>query len=124
MRKRHPTENKAAHSHSALHNISWHPSMTPQPHFPFPPPPFSLPKVPPLILLHSHPSPIPPNIKKKMANLDHIIILLPHHHILHPPPWLTDSFTISPGGIHSDGKTENRLICFRDGSYLEIIAFI
>lgn len=29
-----------------------------------------------------------------------------------------------PGGRHADGKTENRLVLFRDGSYLELIAFI
>jgi len=57
-------------------------------------------------------------------SLDHIIILLPYESLLRPPAWLTDNFTITPGGRHGDGKTENRLICFRDGSYIELIAFI
>ena len=30
----------------------------------------------------------------------------------------------TPGGVHADGKTENKLICFLDGSYIELIAFI
>jgi hypothetical protein len=56
--------------------------------------------------------------------LDHIIILVPYDTLLHPPPWVTDNFTLTPGGRHADGKTENKLICFADGSYLELIAFI
>lgn len=31
---------------------------------------------------------------------------------------------IQPGGKHADGRTENRLVVFRDGTYLELIAFI
>jgi len=57
-------------------------------------------------------------------SLDHVIILLPYESLLRPPAWLSDHFTITPGGKHGDGKTENRLICFRDGSYIELIAFI
>ena len=32
-------------------------------------------------------------------------------------------FTVLPGGAHADGLTENALIAFADGSYLELIAF-
>lgn len=56
--------------------------------------------------------------------LDHIIILLPYALLLDPPKYLTNQFTISPGGRHGDNKTENRLIIFADGSYIELIAFI
>lgn len=58
------------------------------------------------------------------AQLDHVVLLLPYQDILHPPTWLTDHFVISEGGRHSDGKTENKLILFADGSYLELIAFV
>ncbi|OJD35410.1 glyoxalase bleomycin resistance protein dioxygenase superfamily [Diplodia corticola] len=58
------------------------------------------------------------------AQLDHIIILLPHRDLLDPPPWITSNFTLSPGGRHADGKTENKLIVFQDGTYIELIAFI
>lgn len=58
------------------------------------------------------------------ACIDHVIILLPYQDILAPPTWLKDAFTISPGGRHADGRTENRLIIFKDGSYVELIAFI
>ena len=64
-----------------------------------------------------------------MANLstlclDHVILLLPYAMLSSPPSWLTDSLTISPGGQHADKKTENRLVLFKDGTYLELIAFI
>jgi hypothetical protein len=38
--------------------------------------------------------------------LDHIVILLPYTDIVNPPSWITDCFTISPGGRHGDNKTE------------------
>lgn len=56
--------------------------------------------------------------------MDHIVLLLPYKYLTDPPKWLTSNFTLSPGGRHADNKTENRLILFRDGTYLELIAFI
>lgn len=56
--------------------------------------------------------------------LDHIVILLPHHTLQNLPSWLTDAFTLSPGGRHADNVTENKLILFQDGVYLELISFI
>jgi len=57
-------------------------------------------------------------------SVDHIIILLPYATLVNPPSWITENFTVTPGGRHSDGKTENKPICFRDGTYIELIAFI
>lgn len=56
--------------------------------------------------------------------IDHVIVLLPYSLVISPPSWLTSAFTISPGGRHADGLTENRLILFADGSYVELVAFI
>ncbi|TAQ90981.1 hypothetical protein B7494_g743 [Chlorociboria aeruginascens] len=56
--------------------------------------------------------------------LDHIIVLIPYQDLINPPEWLTQIFTLTPGGQHAGGRTENRLVCFQDGSYLELIAFI
>ncbi|RDW80202.1 hypothetical protein BP6252_04840 [Coleophoma cylindrospora] len=56
--------------------------------------------------------------------IDHIVILLPHKDVINPPARLTNHFTISPGGRHADGKTDNKLILFQDGSYIELIAFV
>lgn len=56
--------------------------------------------------------------------LDHLVILVPHETLLNLPPWLPQAFTILGGGRHADGVTENKLILFQDGVYLELIAFI
>lgn len=56
-------------------------------------------------------------------SLDHILILLPYATLTSLPTSLTNNFAISPGGAHSDGLTENKLIIFSDGSYIELIAF-
>lgn len=56
--------------------------------------------------------------------LDHIVILVPHNLLLNLPPWLDDAFTILKGGKHADGVTENKLILFQDGVYIELIAFV
>ncbi|GME38374.1 hypothetical protein GTA08_BOTSDO10228 [Neofusicoccum parvum] len=61
---------------------------------------------------------------RETIQLDHFIVLLPHRDILDPPSWITRHFTLSPGGRHADGKTENKLIVFQDGTYIELIAFI
>ena len=58
------------------------------------------------------------------AQIDHIVILLRYADLLAPPAWITDNFTVTPGGRHSDGRTENKLVVFQDGSYLELLAFI
>lgn len=56
--------------------------------------------------------------------LDHIVILVPHETLVNLPSWLTDAFTVLQGGRHADGVTENKLILFQDGVYLELIAFV
>lgn len=61
---------------------------------------------------------------KSTLKLDHVILLLPYDNLSNPPSWLTSNFTLSPGGRHADNKTENRLVLFQDGTYLELIAFI
>lgn len=58
------------------------------------------------------------------AKLDHIVLLLPYTQLLDLPKHITTLFTITPGGRHADNKTENKLILFPDGSYIELIAFI
>lgn len=57
-------------------------------------------------------------------SLDHIIVLLPHSLLHSLPASLSNNFTITPGGKHSPPVTENKLIIFPDGSYIELIAFI
>ena len=56
--------------------------------------------------------------------LDHVVLLVPYRAILEPPGWIVDNFVVGAGSRHADGKTINRLILFKDGTYLELIAFI
>lgn len=56
--------------------------------------------------------------------LDHVVILVPHDTLINLPSWLTDAFTVLNGGLHAGGVTENKLILFPDGVYLELIAFV
>lgn len=63
-------------------------------------------------------------MRRSPAQLDHVVLLLPYRDLVKLPSWISDRFTITSGGKHADGKTENRLILFRDGTYLELIAFI
>ncbi|KAF5500336.1 hypothetical protein CGCS363_v006392 [Colletotrichum siamense] len=62
--------------------------------------------------------------KQNPPLLDHIVILLPHQVLANLPPWLSDEFTILTGGRHADGRTENKLVIFADGTYLELISFV
>ncbi|KAK6441935.1 hypothetical protein LTR95_001823 [Oleoguttula sp. CCFEE 5521] len=56
--------------------------------------------------------------------LDHVVLLLPHATLVSPPTWLTSNFTLTPGGTHAAGETQNTLVLFADGTYLELIAFV
>lgn len=38
--------------------------------------------------------------------------------------WQQDGFTVTPGGVHADGITQNALVCFADGSYIELLHFL
>ncbi|KAL6712263.1 hypothetical protein ACN47E_000140 [Coniothyrium glycines] len=60
-------------------------------------------------------------------SLDHLILFLP----LNPttslpqiPPFLSQNFTLTPGGFHADGATSNTLILLADGCYMELISFV
>ncbi|RFU72760.1 glyoxalase bleomycin resistance dioxygenase superfamily [Trichoderma arundinaceum] len=55
---------------------------------------------------------------------DHVILLIPYSQLSSPPKWLSDAFTILDGGLHEGGMTENKLVIFQDGVYLELIAFV
>ncbi|PYH45981.1 uncharacterized protein BP01DRAFT_391337 [Aspergillus saccharolyticus JOP 1030-1] len=55
--------------------------------------------------------------------LDHIVLLVSHTTLQSLPDHLANHFTLAPGGTHADGLTTNKLILFRGGVYLELIAF-
>lgn len=62
-----------------------------------------------------------------IPKLDHIVILLPvaatSEELLTEAEPFKKNFTLSPGGFHTDKKTQNVLISVADGVYLELIAF-
>lgn len=54
------------------------------------------------------------------CQIDHIVLLVSTPFFDNPPPWLTDNFTITPGGKHTGQASRNKLIIFEDGTYLEL----
>jgi catechol 2,3-dioxygenase-like lactoylglutathione lyase family enzyme len=54
--------------------------------------------------------------------LDHVVVLVPDL-AQAIQRWQEDGFTVIPGGVHADGMTHNALVCFADGSYVELLAF-
>jgi hypothetical protein len=55
--------------------------------------------------------------------IDHVVVLVPHL-AQAVQRWIDDGFTVTPGGVHADGVTHNALVCFGDGSYVELLAFL
>ena len=58
-----------------------------------------------------------------LTRLDHLVVLV------RDLDWAigdyeTLGFAVTPGGEHADGLTRNALISFKDGSYLELVAFV
>ncbi|BCX02660.1 MAG: hypothetical protein KatS3mg053_0598 [Candidatus Roseilinea sp.] len=54
--------------------------------------------------------------------LDHVVILVDDLDAA-LQAWRDAGFNVTPGGVHADGLTHNALICFADGSYIELLAF-
>lgn len=54
--------------------------------------------------------------------IDHVVVLVSDLDIA-SADWRDRGFTVTPGGVHAGGLTHNALVCYRDGSYVELIAF-
>ncbi len=50
---------------------------------------------------------------------DHVILLVESSFFENLPAWVTDNFTVTPGGYHEGQPSRNKLVLFADGSYLE-----
>ncbi|KAI4688592.1 uncharacterized protein J4E84_004522 [Alternaria hordeiaustralica] len=50
---------------------------------------------------------------------DHIVLLVDTPFFENLPSWVTDNFTVTPGGYHDGQPSRNKLVIFTDGSYLE-----
>ncbi|KAJ3488558.1 hypothetical protein NLI96_g2743 [Meripilus lineatus] len=56
--------------------------------------------------------------------IDHIVHLSPSGQLAEEiKAWTDLGFNVIPGGTHADGLTENALVAFHDGAYLELISF-
>ncbi|KAI1358574.1 glyoxalase-like protein [Xylaria arbuscula] len=51
---------------------------------------------------------------------DHIVLLVDTPFFENLPAWVTDNFTVTPGGYHDGQPSRNKLIIFADGTYLEL----
>jgi Glyoxalase-like domain len=58
-----------------------------------------------------------------LTRLDHLVILTSHLDRA-VRGYEALGFAVTPGGEHADGLTRNALIPFKDGSYLELVAFV
>jgi hypothetical protein len=54
------------------------------------------------------------------AQIDHIVLLVSTPFFQNPAEWLSGNFTIQDGGRHTGQASRNNLICFADGTYLEL----
>ena len=50
---------------------------------------------------------------------DHIVLLVDNQFFENLPRWVTENFTVTPGGYHEGQPSRNKLVIFADGSYLE-----
>ena len=57
------------------------------------------------------------------ARLDHLVILVRDLEEA-TRDYVRLGFRVTPGGEHADGLTRNALVPFRDGTYLELVAFV
>jgi hypothetical protein len=58
-----------------------------------------------------------------LTRLDHLVVLVRELERA-IRNYETLGFAVTPGGEHADGLTSNALIPFKDGSYLELVAFL
>ncbi|KAK5071893.1 hypothetical protein LTR64_004328 [Lithohypha guttulata] len=58
------------------------------------------------------------------TQLDHIVLLLSPSEFQSLPSWLSNNFAIFEGGTHTQGTSQNKLIIFKDGTYLELFSWI
>jgi hypothetical protein len=50
---------------------------------------------------------------------DHVVLLVDDQFYENLPLWVTENFTVTPGGYHEGQPSRNKLVIFADGTYLE-----
>ncbi|KAL4802819.1 hypothetical protein BDV18DRAFT_146658 [Aspergillus unguis] len=56
--------------------------------------------------------------------IDHLLLQFNQEQFDPLPSWTSDNFTVIDGGVHTGGLSRNKLIIFRDGTYLELYNWI
>ncbi|KAL3476759.1 hypothetical protein BJX99DRAFT_227261 [Aspergillus californicus] len=56
--------------------------------------------------------------------IDHLLLQFDHEKFETLPSWISNNFTVIEGGVHTSGLSRNKLIVFRDGTYLELYNWI
>ncbi|KAJ0422193.1 hypothetical protein BJY00DRAFT_311257 [Aspergillus carlsbadensis] len=56
--------------------------------------------------------------------IDHLLLQFSQERFETLPRWISDNFTVIDGGVHTGGLSRNKLIIFRDGTYLELYNWI
>ncbi|KAL2795399.1 hypothetical protein BJX66DRAFT_324678 [Aspergillus keveii] len=56
--------------------------------------------------------------------IDHLLLQFSQEQFETLPRWILDNFTVIDGGVHTGGLSRNKLIIFRDGTYLELYNWI
>ncbi|KAL3496513.1 hypothetical protein BJX62DRAFT_221857 [Aspergillus germanicus] len=56
--------------------------------------------------------------------IDHLLLQFSQEQFETLPQWILDNFTVIDGGVHTGGLSRNKLIIFRDGTYLELYNWI
>ncbi|KAL4916056.1 hypothetical protein BDW62DRAFT_110662 [Aspergillus aurantiobrunneus] len=56
--------------------------------------------------------------------IDHLLLQFNQEQFDTLPLWISDNFTVIDGGVHTGGLSRNKLIVFKDGTYLELYNWI
>ncbi|KAL4999327.1 hypothetical protein BDV10DRAFT_165203 [Aspergillus recurvatus] len=56
--------------------------------------------------------------------IDHLLLQFSQEQFDPIPTWISDNFTVIDGGVHTGGLSRNKLIVFKDGTYLELYNWI
>ncbi|KAL5052179.1 hypothetical protein BDW71DRAFT_6540 [Aspergillus fruticulosus] len=63
-------------------------------------------------------------MSSQQVYIDHLLLQFTQKQFDPIPIWISDKFTVIDGGVHTDGWSKNKLIVFKDGTYLELYSWI
>ncbi|RDW70698.1 uncharacterized protein DSM5745_08209 [Aspergillus mulundensis] len=63
-------------------------------------------------------------MSSQQVYIDHLLLQFSQEQFDPLPSWILDNFTVVDGGVHTGGLSRNKLIVFKDGTYLELYSWI